>query len=453
MQQSTAADPKSPFAQEGTMVSREMSVVAACARTSRDDASRLRLEALLSSGPRWNEVMLAAAHHGIVPLVNWHISGMRPNLVPESVKDAFRRRSVEAARHTLAQSSELIRLAEQFDRAQIPCVVFKGVAFAARYYPRPELRESSDIDLLVQRQHIEAATELLIAVGYSSWKQLPAGQLRAYRRRWHAQHFGNSNRGVGVDLHWRIDDSGSSSGVHPDLVWSRATMTAIGSQRILTIPPDVLLLVLCAHASRHSDPWSRLKWVTDVAQVTRTLSSEQWEAVLGTAERRDCLRSTLLGVSLARQVLGIDVPPQVLARVQEDATLGHLHRIAMTRLVNRGRTPIPPAQRLMFAVALNARFANRVRVAFGALTTPRSRDWEAISLPAHFAWLYTLIRITRLATNYIRPSNVEWLIRRRIRLRVRSARHVGSELPQRRPTSVGTAPHNASTRSHSRFDI
>ena len=78
-----------------------------------------------------------------------------------------------------------------FEQAHISVAVLKGSSIA-RYYPQPELRALGDIDILVKKNDVCAARELLLKDGYKECK---------YE---HGFHIGFSKNGVTLELHEQV---------------------------------------------------------------------------------------------------------------------------------------------------------------------------------------------------------------------------------------------------------
>ncbi|WP_410971925.1 nucleotidyltransferase family protein, partial [Salmonella sp. SAL4445] len=72
---------------------------------------------------------------------------------------------------------------------------------------------------------------------------------------------------VMVELHWRL--AGSDTPKRPDQgrFWQHRVSVSLAGTAVPNLPPEELLLTLCAHASKHT--WGRLIWICDVAELLR----------------------------------------------------------------------------------------------------------------------------------------------------------------------------------------
>lgn len=85
--------------------------------------------------------------------------------IPDSVRARWDHLALRYGAHfykLLNAQDELLEILREND---IPAVILKGTA-AAVYYPDPEMRAMGDVDLLVPREQVETAANLLLANGY-----------------------------------------------------------------------------------------------------------------------------------------------------------------------------------------------------------------------------------------------------------------------------------------------
>ena len=69
------------------------------------------------------------------------------------------------SRRNLFLTRELLNLLTLFETHQIPAIPFKGPVLAASVYGNLALRQFSDLDLIIHKQHVAKARELLVSAG------------------------------------------------------------------------------------------------------------------------------------------------------------------------------------------------------------------------------------------------------------------------------------------------
>ena len=154
--------------------------------------------------------------------------------------------------------------------AGIDFVVLNGTA-AAMNYPRPELRQMGDIDILVRPEEHERAAALLSTAGYSR-------QTENYR---HTVF--NSPTGTHIELHRKFassdnnDQNETLDGMLLEAIASHEVADVCG-HRVPVLPKTENGLVLLGHINQHISSGLGLRQITDwMLYVRRNLTDALWE--------------------------------------------------------------------------------------------------------------------------------------------------------------------------------
>lgn len=86
--------------------------------------------------------------------------------LPEEYKEAFRKDVMGSLLKTMAQVSELQELEKRFEQKGIISQPMKGARMKF-IYPAPEMREMSDIDILIRKDSMPEAEKVLKEMGYT----------------------------------------------------------------------------------------------------------------------------------------------------------------------------------------------------------------------------------------------------------------------------------------------
>lgn len=86
--------------------------------------------------------------------------------IPAEQKESLKRKVMSSLMRTMAQVSELKEMEKRFEEAGVKNQPMKGARMKF-VYPSPEMREMSDIDILVDADCMKQATEILTDMGYS----------------------------------------------------------------------------------------------------------------------------------------------------------------------------------------------------------------------------------------------------------------------------------------------
>ena len=172
------------------------------------------------------------------------------------------------AARNLQLMAELVRLLDLFAKNGITIAPFKGVVLASSVYGDLALRDAGDIDLLVHRNDIVRAADLLVAMGHrpfyptasteeSAFLSSLQGSRRAAYLQYHGEHHLVREDGMlNIDLHWQVSHRAISRGLDAKTLCSGLSPVEIGGRTVLTFMPKHLLLVLCDNGAK--DGWADL---------------------------------------------------------------------------------------------------------------------------------------------------------------------------------------------------
>ena len=190
--------------------------------------------------------------------------------------------------------------------AEVPLLVLKGPALAELVYPRPTLRHSHDLELLVRGPaDLDRAVTVLRRLGVrrspAPWP-VPAGAVLLLHQ-----------TGLPIGLQTGLFRTPHHH-VPTESVWIRRAPTTLAGVPAHVLAPDDMLLHVLGHAA--SSPSRRsLQWVADAWFVLQRHPDLDWTRLLGTAHEGH------LGLALAAMLpylsreVGASIPEDVLARV------------------------------------------------------------------------------------------------------------------------------------------
>jgi hypothetical protein len=283
-----------------------------------DPVSSARLQGLLAQPLDWDYILTVGRWHGVLPLVYWHLRGVPPPLLPAAVGERLKLGFERNQRRNLYLSLQLGAILKRFAAQSIPAIPYKGPTLAVMAYGRLAFREFLDLDLLLKKDDVLRAKDILVAEGFRPLYQLTAGQERALVESQHEYKLAGED-GLFVELHWEIGPRHVSQSPEPDRFWERLASVPLNGTTVYTLSPDVLLPSLCEHGSKHA--WERLGWICDVAELLQARSDLDWARVTAEARRAASERMLALGLRLAHELLGAPMPEQVRQSAESDAAI------------------------------------------------------------------------------------------------------------------------------------
>jgi hypothetical protein len=277
------------------------------------------------------------------------------------------------------------------------------------------MREAGDLDLLVKKDDIVRAADLLVSMGHhpifptatpreAAYLKGLKGARRGRYLRWHCEHhlfYEPTN--LNVDLHWAMSLREFSVSLDVEGMWNRAKPANIAGTEVLALSNEDLLIVLCLNGAK--DCWERLDRVCDVARLLFNCAEKlNWQGIFDHATGAGVARMLRVGLRLASELLGAPLPSLAKCFVEQDAEVEPLANSVMATLfAPEPKTP-SRAARSAFDLRLRERWGDRAHYCL-AQFRPGVGDWAAVPLPDSLSFLHYVIRPFRLAMRHLRPTH------------------------------------------------
>ncbi len=365
-----------------------------CARLalSAEDATRVR-EIAGSGEVDWPALLALARRHGLIPFLHRHLHRLP---LPAEAAAALGARQREGAHRTLRLAAELRRLLDALAAGGIDALPYKGPTLAVQAYGDLSMRAFDDLDVLVRPGDAPRALALLAAEGYAPKLDLSPAQHALFRRVDGDYPLVHAATGTLVELHCRVSSLRFLMPLETDALMRRARPVTLGGARVPAPSPEDALLIACIHGCKHR--WRRLEWVCSTAELVRG-GSVDLDLVLRRAEGLGARRTVLLGLALAREMLGAPLPAAIAAEIDGDAGIAALAAEAERRMFAPGAAEEAgedTAANLLYNLRARDGAADRALSAWRWLTLPTPEDWAWRRLPDSLFPLYRVLRPVRL---------------------------------------------------------
>lgn len=369
-----------------------------CARVKLDHANASRIKTLLQGELDWGYLVAAASRHSIIPLLYRHLNTVGSSEVPQEVLETLRTRVHETATRNLLMTSELLKVLSWFEAQGISAVPLRGPALAAFAYSNLALRQFSDLDILIHRQDVAKGKELLISQGYRPTISLSGSREAAYLKSQYDYEFIHPDSGVMVELHWEISPKSLSFPVNLASLEKRLERRNLAGRDVPNLFPEDLLLVLCVHATKHF--WGHLLDVCDVATLIAANPGMDWQKVLAMAGKTGSRRLLVLGLLLAKDLLGAAIPENIWQKMESDQQVKSLALLVGRRLFPDSDSPPRVWENIRFYLKVRERLRDKGRYLVNTAFNPTIDDWSLLPLPQALAFLRRLFRPLRLIVKF-----------------------------------------------------
>ena len=291
-----------------------------------DNACQQQIQELLNhSQLDWKKTIKMARFHRLLPLLHRALSSMAAVEVPAEILKQLRSYHLSNIGRTLFLVRELIAFLDILDANNIKAITFKGPVTAISAYGDLSLRTFSDLDLLVHPDDFLTLREIAINHGYECDKlmalsernclaQLTPQKQSSYLRSQKEFSLFNPKNRIFLDIHQGILSQHFFPLFDTRWIWHHTQGVKIGRKQVLSITPEVQILVLCAQGAE--DYWNQLGKLCDVAMLINKYPELDWQLLLELSDERDVSRRLLLGLSLVHNLYGVVLPDSVQKQLQ-----------------------------------------------------------------------------------------------------------------------------------------
>jgi Uncharacterised nucleotidyltransferase len=205
-------------------------------------------------------------------------------------------------------------------------------------------------------------------------------------------------RGMILELHTELTLRHFPVSPNQQGLLDRAVSVDLGARTVPTFCVEDALVMLCVHGAK--DFWGKLIWIADIAELLRSFPALDWDLVLRTAGELQARRMLHLGLALATQILGANIPQEIWAGVKADSQALNLSAEIGIKVLGREVRGRSAAQRFRFRRHMVDGTVAGWRYALRLTLAPAEEDWEDMRLPHRLTPLYVALRPFRLLRKY-----------------------------------------------------
>ncbi len=282
-----------------------------CARTQVGPDLVEQVKALASLPLDWEFLCGAAEKHRLTQLLFRNLTAICPRSIPANITARLHHQFHTNAGSNLRLGQILTGLVQTLRAEAIPVIAFKGSILANGAYGKLALRQYYDVDLFIRQQDVRRGDQVLVDQGYVRDELFD--QEARYR---------HPDTAAELDVHWGFTPRYFHLSVAAEELFARARPDTLLGQPVMTFSPEDLLEILCVQVMK--DCWERrqqlehLSKVCDIAEHLRAQPQLEWARVFRRAQQQGLQRIVHCSLILARELLGAEVPLEVLRRLEAD---------------------------------------------------------------------------------------------------------------------------------------
>ena len=371
-------------------------------RANIDSERAEKIKGLLRNDINWQYLIQMALRHGLVALLYRNLKSTQSKAIPSEALDQLQKYFIMNAGRNIFLNEELVKLLNVFEVHGILAVPYKGPALAASIYGDIALRQFSDVDILIQKQDILKAKDLIVPLGYRPHFQLTSVNAKSYIKSQYGLSFTRHDGRVNLELQWEITPYYFNFSIPSLYLWESLERSSRRDSGFWKLSPEIELIIICVHGTK--DRWTRLLWICDVAELVRINDKLDWDRVLRLSYTLSCLRMLFLGLYLAKDLLGASIPVEVMKKIESDLMVKRLAKQVRHQLFNGSNGSRSIFKSSLFHLKTREHLRDQIQycLRFALMITPG--DLTLFPLPKYLLPLYYIIRPMRLMVKYwIRP--------------------------------------------------
>ena len=357
-----------------------------------------RLADLVPNMSSWPVLLKRAEDQGIARLLAEYATNLDNAFVPLEIRAKFRELQRAHIASALRFTAELFRLLLCFAEAGIEVLVTKGPALAVRCYGDPGMRPYRDIDLVVREMDIRRATQAMLDLGYQPRIPLTAIDAKKMPGEY---AFRKLETDLLIEFHTEQTLRYHPRRLQIEKLFARRAFVTIDGRSVPALSLEDELVLICVHGTKHF--WERLMWIADVAALI-SRQAPDWARAQAIAREDGAERILRLGLRLASDLLGAELPAHVNAGVISDGVVAELVAQIERRLASCEARKIGLLQRAVFRIKMRGSLLQGASYLLRLSLSPTEEDWTPGKEGARPAFLEAIRRPLRLAKKHNRRS-------------------------------------------------
>lgn len=372
----------------------EIELLLCCARKSVDGAHAERVKEILLGSIDWKSLFSLATQNGLLPLLCENLKVSNP--MPVQFREANRQNALR----TFFLTGELLRIVGRFSQKNIPALPYKGPVLSQIAYDNPLLRQFDDLDFVAPQRFIPDIYQEMALLGYEPKFRRPHLSKDADANIPGEYVFLHKVNHAMVEIHTEATLRHFPNRPNIEDMSRRSMEITLNGRQVSTFCWADTLLMLCVHSAK--DFWSRLLWISDIAEIVGTVDPAGWERVSVEAKKCGAERMLRLGLWLAQDLFGSAPPASILREVGGDRTAARIGKVLCEQLLRQKTQPQGVAWRSRYRIQMVQSSWKGILYWWRLSTAPTEEDWASIPNWTSSGIQHALLRPLRLWRKYRR---------------------------------------------------
>lgn len=380
----------------------ELNFILLCACTEPDPERCNRIKSAADLTLDWDLIYETSLHHRVFPLLYENIKKILPDSLPDRIAQKFKNIYVKNATKNLYFSVFLIKVISFLQAHDIFAVPFKGPVLAQDIYSNLELRQFSDLDILVSKKDAVNAWNILIQDGFKPELDLTNNQKQKYVKS--EDNISFSKGTVCVELHWEMSGLYLARPLTLEHVSQELDKILFVDKEISNLCSEHLLVYLCVHGAKHG--WGNIEQVCCVAGIIK--KNLDWNLIETLALEWKCQKILKLGLYLSWKLMDAPLPDNVLDKIKKDETIPKLAQEVVSCMfenVIHSKAKDTTDRFSFFHIRVRDSFIDKLHYFFWLIFRPTDKEWYYFPVPGSLSFFHFFLRPCRLILTKLRKEH------------------------------------------------
>ncbi len=378
----------------GNQYSKEIELLLQCSGMNLSDSTRDRISELVAQGIDWEIFKKLAIYHRMLFVALKNLAPVKDK-IPKEYQHQFKEMAISSGAQSLFLGSFLEKILSAFEKENIFVMPFKGPVLAEQVYTDVVLKPFFDLDILVDKDDVPGALDILTRMGLSPQFDFDTGQLQKFiANEDHIVCYG-FQQGLNVKLHWELSGLYLNAPLTVEKLKNCITAISFNDREVPCLSVEALIVYFCVHGAKHR--WHALEQIFTVAELIKANQAIEWHEIEALADAWQCKKMVFLGLYLASKLLKAPVPFTLFTRA-ETYNVPKLVTKTIDDLLNRPVFRLPDAEDRFsyFHIRVRDSFFDKGRYLLRLLLRPTYKEWYQRILPAPLSCLHYFFRPLRL---------------------------------------------------------
>jgi predicted nucleotidyltransferase len=260
----------------------------------------------------WTYFLRLLIDRGVAPLFYVKLPLLRnKNVVPQNVQNVLMQTYYKVMSRNMLLYKVLKEVIDLLDANNIKVVLLKGMYVAEHFYKDIALRQTSDIDLLVEEKDGLRAHSLIKTLGFSNiWSEI-SGFVGDNNYKVHYSPLVRED--VLVEVHHRLHKESPDYALRVQDMIDNSELTTVSGVKVLVFNIFDTLIYTCVHSDKHlQEGYTQFTGYFDITNILAAYGDKfDWEKFTERCRFHSCELAVFGQIMLAVKYFYADVPAQI----------------------------------------------------------------------------------------------------------------------------------------------